>query len=163
MLRRGVVPVIAVLLVRDVDAQCTIARQRVQVGITSTVYIANALVGARIAIRDSLPQSPFGIRTGRTPSADFFAGTGTALSPGLPFLAAQAVTSVALTGSASTARTGSRLLGVFGVGYSVGQLAEPVARGAIAHPLSKPSRTAIVVGNVVLPAAMAALAFRNCR
>jgi hypothetical protein len=73
------------------------------------------------------------------------------------------VTSVALTGSASTARTGARVLGVFGVGYSVGQLAEPLARAAIAHPAEHGTRTAIVIGNVLLPAAMSALAFRNCR
>ena len=163
MLRRGVVPVLAALLARDAGAQCTVARQRAQVGIVSTAYIVNALVGARMAIRDSLPQSPFGIRTGRTPSADFYTGTGTALSPGLPILVAQAATSVALTGSASTARTGARLLGVFGVGYSVGQLAEPLARAAIAHPAARPTRTAVVFANVVLPATMAALAFRNCR
>jgi hypothetical protein len=72
MLHRGVVPFLVVLLARDANAQCTIARQRVQVGIISTAYIANALVGARMAIHDSLPQSPFGIRTGRTPSADFY-------------------------------------------------------------------------------------------
>jgi len=155
--------VIAVLIASQARAQCSIARQRVQVGIVSTVYIANALVGAHMALRDSLPQSPFGIHTGRTPSADFYTGTGTALSPGLPILAAQAATSLALTGSTSTARTGARLLGVFGVGYSVGQLAEPLARGAIAHPTAKPARTAIVLGNVLLPAAMTALAFRNCR
>src|SRR5262249_61058535 len=99
----------AVVRVGDASAQCTIARQRVEVGLVSTAYIANALVGARMAIRDSLPQSPFGIRTGRTPSADFYTGTGTALSPGLPILAAQAVTSVALTGSAGTAPTGAPL------------------------------------------------------
>jgi hypothetical protein len=163
MLHRRIVAVIAALAARDATAQCSIAHQRVQVGILSTAYIANALVGARTAIRDSLPQSPFGIRTGRTPSADFYAGTGTALSPGLPILAAQATTTLALTRSASTARTGARVLGVFGVGYSVGQLAEPLARAAIAHPAAKPTRTAIVVGNVALPAAMAVLAFRNCR
>lgn len=89
--------------------------------VISTVHIVNALVGARMAIRDSLPQSP------------------------------------------GTARTGGRLPAVFGVGYRVRQLAEPLARSAIAHPAAKPARTAIVFRNVVLPATMAALAFRNRR
>ena len=47
MLGRGIVATIALLLARDASAQCTIARQRVEVGMLSTAYIANALVGAR--------------------------------------------------------------------------------------------------------------------
>ena len=46
MLGRGIVATIALLLARA-SAQCTIARQRVEVGMLSTAYIANALVGAR--------------------------------------------------------------------------------------------------------------------
>ncbi len=60
----------------------------------SALYLLSAAVGAGVAIRDDMPGEFAGRRSGRSASADFFRGTGTALSPGLAMLAAQAVLTV---------------------------------------------------------------------
>lgn len=57
----------------------------------SLVYLVAAATGAAVAIREDLPGEFAGKRSGRSARADFFKGTGTALSPGLAMLAAQSV------------------------------------------------------------------------
>ena len=145
-------------------AQCPGSGQRAAVIGLSMAYIASAIDGARIAMRDSLYEQPFGIRSGIPVSRDFYFGGGTALSPGLPFLVAQAAITGTLAGPAPTARKSMDLLTIFGAAYSVGQIAEPLALRTLAHPRSAASgRLRVVIGNVVLPAAMGIVAYRACR
>ena len=145
-------------------AQCPSSGQRAAVAALSVAYTASAIDGARIAIRDSLYEKPFGIRSGIPVSRDFYFGGGTALSPGLPFLIAQAGITGTLAGPAPTARKSMDLLAIFGVAYTIGQLAEPVALHTLAHPRSSGAdRLKVVVGNIVLPAAMTIVAYKACR
>jgi len=103
-------------------AQCPSSGQRAAVGALSLAYTASAIEGARISIRDSLYEEPFGIRSGIPVSR------------------------------------------IFGAAYTIGQLGEPLALRTLAHPRSSGAqRLRIVVGNIVLPAAMGILAYRACR
>lgn len=150
-------------LASQADAQCPTSRQRTAVAALSLAYTANAVDGARIAMRDNLHEAPFGISSATSVSRDFYFGFGTALSPGFPFLVAQAGVTTTLAGPAPTARKSMDLLAVVGVGYTIGQLAEPLARQTLAHPRSAGvERLRVVVGNIVLPAAMAVVAYRAC-
>ncbi|HEY6826584.1 MAG TPA: hypothetical protein VI259_06995 [Gemmatimonadaceae bacterium] len=150
-------------LASQAGAQCPTSSQRRAVAALSLAYTANAIDGARIAIRDNLHEAPFGISSATSVSRDFYFGFGTALSPGLPFLVAQAGVTATLAGPVPTARKSMDLLTIFGAGYTIGQLAEPLARHTIAHPRSTGTRQfRVVVGNIVLPAAMAIVAYRAC-
>ena len=144
--------------------QCPSSAQRVTVAALSLAYTASAIEGARISIRDSLYEQPFGIRSGIPVSRDFYFGGGTALSPSLPFLVAQAAITGTLAGPTPTARKSMDLLAIFGAGYAIGQIAEPLALRTLAHPRSSGwERLRVVVGNIVLPAAMGMVAYKACR
>ena len=75
----------------------------------------------------------------------------------------QAGVTATLAGPAPTARKSLDLLTIFGGAYTIGQLAEPLARHTLASPRSAGAqRLRVVVGNIVLPAAMAIVANRAC-
>jgi hypothetical protein len=151
-------------VVATAGAQRPSAARRAPVVALSALYTSSALTGAYLAIRDSLPQAPFGMRTGRTPRADFLTGTGTALSPGLPLLLLQAGVTGMTAGSSRVSRAAVGTLAVGGVLYAIGQLAEPVGRHTLMHPhAAGVARTLVVAGNVVLPALMSAAAVRALR
>jgi len=154
----------AACLASRAAAQCPNSGQRLAVSTLSLAYTVNAIDGARIAMRDTLYEQPFGIRSGIPVSRDFYFGGGTALSPGLPFLIAQAGITGTLAGPAPTARKSMDLLAIFGTAYTIGQLGEPLALRTLAHPrTSGGQRLRIVLGNVVLPAAMTVIAYKACR
>jgi hypothetical protein len=146
-----------------IAAQCTVSAQRVPVAALSAAYIASALAGARLSIRDSLPEAPLGIRTGLSPGADFALGFGTSLSPGIPMLSLQAATTAALTGSAQTTRRATHALAVFGAAYAAGQLIEPETYRTLRRPREHPGRTIVVISNILVPATLAVVASRGCR
>ena len=148
------------------SAQCPSSGQRTAVAALSLAYTVSAIEGARMSIRDSLYEQPFGIKSGIPVSRDFYFGFGTALSPGLPFLLAQAAVTGTLAGPAPTARKSMDLLAIFGAAYTVGQIAEPLALRTLAHPRSSERgfrRMRVVLGNVVFPAAMGIIGDQACR
>ena len=62
------------------------------------LWLLNALTGAAVAIREDLPGELIGgVFTGQDASAEFFKGPGTALSPGLAHIGAQALFAVLST------------------------------------------------------------------
>ena len=139
------------------------SRRAVVVGL-SAAYVASAISGAHISIRDNLPERCLGIDFHRNVAPDFYIGGGTALSPGLPMLAAQAVLTGMTAGPAMTSRKATHALAVGGVLYSLGQLCEPITYHTLAHARSAPhDRLAVVVSNIVMPALMAGAAVRALR
>jgi hypothetical protein len=139
------------------------SRRAVVVGF-SAAYIGSALLGAHVAIRDSLPEAPFGIRSTRSVRSEFLAGGGTALSPGLVMLVAQAAVTGMTAGPTATSRKATHALAVGGTLYFAGQLCEPTAYRLLLHPRAAPKdRLAIVVANIVLPALMTGAAMRALR
>lgn len=63
---------------------------------SSLLYIVIALIAASIAINENLPAQPMGegSGSGKPVLQDFLYGSGTAMSPGLPWLIAQALLTV---------------------------------------------------------------------
>jgi hypothetical protein len=150
----------AAMVARSCPGQMS-SGDRAAVVALSAAHIANALYGARLAIRDSLHESPFGMRSNRSVRSEFLFGTGTALSPGLPFLIAQAGVTALAAGPRGTARVASTSLAVAGGLYVVGQLGEPEAWRTLRHIRSAPrTRVAVVIGNLLLPAALSVAAVR---
>lgn len=131
--------------------------------LASGAVMVNASVGAAIAVRHDLRQEPLGMRTGRTARDDFFFGTGTALSPGLPFLLTQAISTAMASGSGRSRRFGLIGLAVHGIGYTVGGLAEPITYERLRHPAEEPLQTVVVIGNFVWPVLLAITAIRELR
>src|SRR5689334_14470509 len=151
-------------VVSPAGAQRPTAAQRAPIVVLASLYTGCALGGAYLAIRDSLPQAPFGMHSGRSPRADFLTGTGTALSPGLPLLLLHAGVVGLTAGPPRVARASVGVVAVGGGLFAIGQLAEPIGRRTLAHPrVPGLARTLVVVGNVALPALMSAAAIRALR
>src|SRR5215216_790109 len=84
------------------------------------LWLLNTLTGAAVAIRENLPGELIGgVFTGRDASAEFFKGPGTALSPGLAHIAAQALCAVLSTRGGKAGAAG---LFVVGAGASAGAM-----------------------------------------
>ena len=65
----------------------------------SALWLLNSALGAAVAIREDLPGEFASMNRWQHPSSDFLTGGGTALSPGLPMMAAQAIfTALSLRG-----------------------------------------------------------------
>src|SRR4028119_2344917 len=76
------------------------------------LWLINAATGATVAIREDLPGELIaGVFVGKDASAEFFNGPGTALSPGLAHIAAQAVFAVLSTRGGTAAGAGSAAAG----------------------------------------------------
>ena len=124
--------------------------------LASAAYVASALAGAHIAIRDSLVEHPFGLSFEGSARDGFFRGGGTALSPGLPMLATQAVVTALTYQPAPAGETATTVLGVGGL-YFIGQLSEPETYRILGHPgRAGFAKVAVVTGNLVLPALIVA-------
>ena len=64
------------------------------------LWLVNSAIGAVVALREKLPSEWIaGVYVGRDASAEFFKGGGTALSPGLPMMAIQAICTILSTRS----------------------------------------------------------------
>ncbi len=72
------------------------------------LWLLNAVTGAAVAIREDLPGELIaGVFTGRDASAEFFKGPGTALSPGLAHIGAQALFAVLSTRGGTAGMAGA--------------------------------------------------------
>jgi hypothetical protein len=119
------------------------------------LWLLNSAIGARVAIRENLPGVFAGMTRWQDPSADFFRGAGTALSPGLPMMAAQAVFTVLSTRGGRAGKVGAAGLAALGVGGTVGVLGEPITYRALSPRMLDPAKAPIVSGAIVLSALMA--------
>jgi len=127
----------------------------------SALYLLSAAIGAGVAIREDMPGEFLGRKSGRDASADFFRGTGTALSPGLAMLAAQSALTVLSTRGGKAGMAGTAGLTALGAGATVGMLGEPVAYRVFASKTFDPAKAALVSLLVVLPALTAFLGARR--
>jgi hypothetical protein len=75
--------------------------------LVSLLWLLNSAIGARVAVREGLPAEwVAGVYVGQDASAEFFKGTGTALSPGLPMMVTQALFAVLSTRGVGPERPG---------------------------------------------------------
>jgi hypothetical protein len=83
----------------------------------SVLWLLNSAIGARLAIREDLPAEWVAdLYVGRDALVGFFKGGGTALSPGLPMMVAQALFAVLSTRGVRAGNAGAAGLTVLGAG-----------------------------------------------
>jgi hypothetical protein len=130
--------------------------------VVSVLWLLNSAIGARVAIREDLPgEWVAGLYVGRDASAEFFKGGGTALSPGLTMMAAEALFTVLSTRGGRAGKAGAAGLTVLGAGGTVGVLAETITYRVLSPRTFDPVKTGIVSAAVVLSPLMAVLGVRR--
>ena len=126
------------------------------------LWLLNAATGAAVAIREDLPGELIaGVFTGRDASAEFFMGPGTALSPGLAHIAAQAIFAVLSTRSDRAGKAGAAGLVVVGAGASAGALGEKITYRVLSPEAFDPAKAFIVSAGIFLSTLMTALGARR--
>ena len=126
------------------------------------LWLLNALVGAAVAIREDLPGELIaGVFTGRDASAEFFKGPGTALSPGLAHIAAQALFTVLSTRGGRAGSIGAVGLIVVGAGATAGALGEKITYRVLSPRSFDPVKAAIVSAGISLSSLMTVLGARR--
>jgi hypothetical protein len=123
----------------------------------SVLWLLNSAIAARVAIREDLAGEFAGMDRWHDPSADFFKGAGTALSPGLPMMAAQAVFAALSTQGGRPGRVGAAGLAVLGASGTVGVLGEPITYRVLSPRTFDPAKAPIVSAAMVLSALMTVL------
>ena len=119
----------------------------------SVLWLLNAATRAAVAIREDLPGELIaGLFIGRDASAEFFRGPSTALSPGLPHIAAEMVFAVLCTCSGRAGMAGAAGLSVLGVGSTVGALGEKITYKVLSPKTLDPTKAAIVLAGIILSA-----------
>ena len=132
--------------------------------IVSVLWLLNSAVGARVAIRGDLPAEwVAGLYVGRDASAEFFKGGGTALSPGLPMMGAQALFLVLSTRGGRSGKAGTAGLTLLGAGGTIGVLAETITYRVLSPRTFDPAKVPIVSAAIVLSALMTILGGRRLR
>ena len=127
-----------------------------------TLWLLNAATGAVVAIREDLPGELIaGVFTGRDVSAEFFEGPGTALSPGLAHIAAQAVFAVLSTRGGRVGEAGAAGLTVVGAGATAGALGEKITYRVFSPKTFEPAKAVIVSSGIILSTVMTALGARR--
>jgi hypothetical protein len=127
-----------------------------------TLWLLNAATSAAVAIREDLPGELIaGIFTGRDASAEFFKGPGTALSPGLVHIAAQALFAVLSTRGGRVGEAGAAGLVVVGAGATAGALGEKITYRVFSSRTFDPVKAAIVSAGITLSLLMTVLGARR--
>src|SRR5215218_10945207 len=91
------------------------------------LWLLNCAIGARVAVKEGLPAEWVAdLYVGRDASAEFFKGGGTALSPGLPMMATQAICTILSTRGGRARIAGSAGLTLLGAVGTIGMLAETI-------------------------------------
>ena len=129
--------------------------------LVSALWLLDSALGARVAIREDLPGRFAGMTRWRDPTADFLKGTGTALSPGLPMMAAQAVFTVLGTRGGTVGKVGAVGTTALGAGATIGVLGEPITYRVLSPTTFDPPKAAIVSASVILSPLMAGLGARR--
>lgn len=127
----------------------------------SALYLVAASIGAAMAIREDLPGEFVGMTSGRSASAGFFGGTGTALSPGLAMLFAQSILTVFSTRAGKVGAVGDAGLTVLGAGATIGMLGEPITYRVLSPKGFDPPKAAVVSALIVVPSLMTVLGVKR--
>lgn len=126
------------------------------------LWLLNSAIGARVAVKEELPgEWVAGLYVGRDASAGFFKGGGTALSPGLPMMVAQALLTALSTRGGRAGKTGALGLILLGAGGTVGVLAETVTYRVLSPRTFDVAKAPIVSAAVVLSPLMAVLSAKR--
>lgn len=123
---------------------------------SSLLYIVIALIAASIAINENLPAQPMGegSGSGKPVLQDFLYGSGTAMSPGLPWLIAQVLLTVLVFRKSWWGMFGVVGLIIFGLLSGVFSLTEPIVREIYGPAVFDPLKAVIEAGIIILPFVM---------
>lgn len=127
----------------------------------SVLRLLNSALGASIAVREDLPGEFAGMTRWYDASSDFFKGAGTALSPGLPMMAAQAIFTVLSTRDGKAGTVGVAGMTALGAGATVGVLGEPITYRALSPGTFDTAKAGIISAAIVLSPLMAVLGTRR--
>jgi hypothetical protein len=132
--------------------------------VVSVLWLLNAAIGARVAVKEGLPAEWVAeLWVGRDASEEFFKGTGTALSPGLPMMAALALLAAMSTRDGKAGKTGTLGLTLLGAGATIGVLAETITYRVLSPRTFDAAKAPIVSAAIVLSPLMAVLGARRLR
>ncbi len=132
--------------------------------IVSVLWLLNSALGARVALNEGLAAEwVAGLYVGRDASAGFFKGGGTALSPGLPMMVAQALLAVLSTRGGWAGKIGAAGLTLLGAGSTVGILAETITYRVLSPRTFDSAKVPIVSAAIILSALMTILGASRLR
>lgn len=122
-------------------------------------YLATAVLGTWLAVRDGLVGRPFGWAIGVTPLSGFVFGPGTALSGPVVLLLALVAANLGLRQGERAEQRAAVWIAVLGAGFLAGMLAEPITWDVL-EPGVGPLKAATVFANILLPLSMIILGVR---
>jgi hypothetical protein len=129
--------------------------------VTCVLWLLNSAIGARVAVKEGLPAEWVAdLYVGRDASVEFFKG-GTALSPGLPMIVAQALFTVLSARGGKAGKSGAVGLTLLGVGGTIGVLAETITYRALSPNAFDVVKAPIVLSALVCNPLMAVLGMRR--
>lgn len=130
---------------------------------SSILYMVIALIGAVVAIFENRPANAGGISTGLPVLQDFLYGNGTAMSPPLYMLVAQAIFTVLAPRRDRWGTFGVGGLTIAGLLFGVGMLVEPIL-SEIFNPSSLEFfKALIVIALIIVPLVMLVFGIREWR
>lgn len=147
---------------REAAQRGTAGSLRSAIGWVSGAYLATAILGTWLAVRDSLVGRPFGWWIDMTPLSGFVFGLGTALSAPLLLLLVLVAANLRLRRGERAERRAAGWIAVLGAGFLAGMLAEPIFWDMF-EPGVGPLKAATVIANVWLPLGLVILGVRARR
>ena len=130
---------------------------------SSVLYMIIALIGAAVAILESRPSDPGGVSTGLPVLQDFLYGNGTAMSPPLYMLAAQAIFTILALRRDRRGTFGVGGLTIAGLLFGVGMLVEPILLEIFNPATFDLFQALIVIALIVVPLVMLVFGIREWR
>jgi hypothetical protein len=128
---------------------------------SSVLHMISALIGAVVAILENRPSDPGGVSTGLPVLQDFLYGNGTAMSPPLFMLAAQAILTILAPRHDRWGTFGVAGLTIAGLLFGVGMLVEPILFESFNPATFVPFKALIVIALIIVPFAMMAFGIRE--
>ena len=130
---------------------------------SSILYMVIALIGAVAAIIENRPANPGGFSTGLPVLQDFLYGNGTAMSPPLYMMAAQALFTILALRRDRWGTFGVGGLTISGLLFGVGMLVEPILFEIFNPATFVPFKALIVIALIIVPLVMIVFGFREWR
>jgi len=122
----------------------------------SGAYLATAVLGTWLSVREDLVGRPFGWAIDMTPLSGFVFGLGTALSAPLVMLLALVAANMRLRQGERAGQRAASWIALLGAGFLAGMLAEPIFWDVF-EPGVGPLKAATVIANVWLPLSLVIL------
>jgi hypothetical protein len=134
-----------------------------RLAVATACYLCWASGAAVVAIVRNMPAAFGGLSTGLSVTNDFLIGFGTALSPPLWWMLAQAFFAARAARSASVTRPAIGALTAMGAMECIGAIGEPVTLQALAPATFDPLLAVTQLGMVLLPLAIVIFGIRAWR